>query len=72
MQAASAEHQQVLSTLKGRYHEARQFTKIIVQSDRVQFQWSHPPKGSAASAAAESQEAGSQSSCPADPNMLDL
>lgn len=70
MQPASPEHQQVLSTLKGRYQEPRQFTKIIVQSDRVQFQWSHPPKGSA-TVASEVTDAGSQSSCP-DPNMLDL
>lgn len=69
MQPASQDHQFALASLKGRYQVSRLFTKIIVQSDRVQFQWSHPPKGQ--STKVEASDGTSVSSKP-DPNMLDL
>lgn len=44
MQAAEEEHLKIVTSKEGRYTEARAFTKIIAQNDRIQFQWSHPSK----------------------------
>lgn len=42
MQPAAQEHQDAINTAQGKHSLARCFTKIIAQTDRVQFQWSHP------------------------------